>query len=71
MTRWKVPQKCDAMHSEGEMRRRIPLSEIRAELYQTISAKLFCIKESRIDNDNEGPNVMECLGSDEVLEGVL
>jgi hypothetical protein len=44
MARWNLPQKCDAMHSDGEMLRRIPLLEIRAELYQTISASFFVSK---------------------------
>jgi hypothetical protein len=34
------------MHSNGELRRIIPLSELRAELYQTISAKLFLERRS-------------------------
>lgn len=68
--RRKVPRKCDAMHSDTGLRINSPLSEMRAELYQTTSAKPFLWNFQK-DNDNVGPNVMECLSeSDEVLEGV-
>jgi hypothetical protein len=68
--RRKVPRKCDAMHNDTGLRINPPLSEMRAELYQTTSSKPFLWNFQR-DNDNFGPNVMECLNeSDEVLEGV-